>query len=262
MEIHRFKGIVQPFPNHFHDYYVIGLIEAGQRTFLCKNQVYPTKKDHILLLNPGDNHACAPCGDSRLDYCALNLPQTVMLEWTETLTGRRELTGFSCHAVVDEEAAGLLRTLHRQLLSANCGLALEETCFFLLSLLLQRYGQPFSSCVPACREEIDKACNFMKAQFAQHICLDQLCRYTGLSKSTLLRAFVKEKGITPYRYLENIRIGAAQKLLEQGVPPVEAALQTGFSDQSHFTNYFSRFIGLSPGLYRQGVSKGEISHEI
>ena len=81
--------------------------------------------------------------------------------------------------------------------------------------------------------------------------MHQICRLTGLSKSTLLRAFAKEKGVTPYCYLENIRIGAAKRLLEQGAAPVEAALQTGFSDQSHFTNYFSRFIGLAPGVYRK-----------
>ncbi|MDE6852191.1 MAG: helix-turn-helix domain-containing protein, partial [Lachnospiraceae bacterium] len=34
-------------------------------------------------------------------------------------------------------------------------------------------------------------------------------------------------------------------------PPAEVAMQTGFSDQSHFTHYFSRFIGLSPGGYRE-----------
>ena len=34
------------------------------------------------------------------------------------------------------------------------------------------------------------------------------------------------------------------------MPPVEAALRTGFSDQSHFTNYFNRYIGLAPGAYR------------
>ena len=90
----------------------------------------------------------------------------------------------------------------------------------------------------------------MEQHFADRIYLDQICRYAGLSKSTLLRAFTKSKGVTPYSYLENIRIGKAKKLLEQGVPPIEAALQTGFSDQSHFTNYFNRFIRLAPGLYR------------
>ena len=83
------------------------------------------------------------------------------------------------------------------------------------------------------------------------IYLDQICHLEGLSKSTLLRAFTKTKGVTPYSYLQNIRIGEAKKLLEQGLPPVEAALQTGFSDQSHFTNYFNRYIGLAPGVYRE-----------
>ena len=36
----------------------------------------------------------------------------------------------------------------------------------------------------------------------------------------------------------------------------------GFSDQSHFTNYFSRFIGLAPGIYRD-IFKDmeELTHE-
>ena len=46
-------------------------------------------------------------------------------------------------------------------------------------------------------------------------------------------------------------------MLEQGVAPIEAALQTGFSDQSHFTNYFNRFIGLAPGVYREIFLKGD-----
>ena len=97
----------------------------------------------------------------------------------------------------------------------------------------------------------------MEEHFTERIYLDQICRHAGLSKSTLLRAFTKSKGVTPYCYLENIRIGAAKKLLEQGVAPIEAALQTGFSDQSHFTNYFNRFIGLAPGVYREIFLKGD-----
>lgn len=110
----------------------------------------------------------------------------------------------------------------------------EELLILLLSLLIQRYGQPFEASVPECREEIERACAFMEQHFTEHICLDQICRSAGLSKSTLLRAFTKAKGVTPYCYLENVRIGAAKRLLEQGIPPVEAALQTGFSDQAFY----------------------------
>ena len=33
--------------------------------------------------------------------------------------------------------------------------------------------------------------------------------------------------------------------------PIEAAAMTGFADQSHFTNYFKDFIGLTPKQYQR-----------
>ncbi|MDO4307881.1 MAG: AraC family transcriptional regulator [Eubacteriales bacterium] len=250
IEAYRFEGIVQPFPNHFHEYYVIGFIEDGQRVLSCRNQEYSLKKGNILLFNPGDNHACVQSDDGSLDYRRFNITKEVMLNLAAEVTGRRELPGFSKNVIFDEEVTCYLHPLHKLVMKGSCEFGKEENLLLLISLLIQRYGQPFESCIPECREEIEKACDFMEQHFADRIYLDQICRYAGLSKSTLLRAFTKSKGVTPYSYLENIRIGKAKKLLEQGVPPIEAAMQTGFSDQSHFTNYFNRFIGLAPGLYR------------
>ena len=90
----------------------------------------------------------------------------------------------------------------------------------------------------------------MEQNYTARIGLEDLCRCANLSRTALTRAFVREKGVTPYLYLENIRIREAGRLLQKGVSPSEAALRTGFRDQSHFTHCFSRFIGLSPGIYR------------
>ena len=42
-------------------------------------------------------------------------------------------------------------------------------------------------------------------------------------------------------------------------------MRTGFSDQSHFTNYFNSFIGLAPGAYREiflrKEERGDERHE-
>ena len=262
IEAYRFEGLVQPFPNHFHEYYVIGFIEDGHRVLSCRNQEYALKKGNILLFNPGDNHACVQSDDGTLDYRGFNITKEVMLDLAEEVTGRRELPGFSKTVIFDEEVTCYLHPLHKLVMKGSCEFGKEEYLLLLISLLIQRYGQPFESCIPECREEIEKACDFMEQHFADRIYLDQICRYAGLSKSTLLRAFTKSKGVTPYSYLENIRIGKAKKLLEQGIPPIEAAMQTGFSDQSHFTNYFNRFIGLAPGLYRDiFLEKGETPDE-
>ncbi len=92
-------------------------------------------------------------------------------------------------------------------------------------------------------------CDFLESHYMENISLNDLCNMTGLSKYYLLRSFTREKGISPYSYLETIRIDRAKKLLEQGVMPVDAAIQTGFSDQSHFSNFFKRYIGLTPKQY-------------
>ena len=251
IEAYRFEGIVQPFPNHFHEYYVIGFVEDGERVLSCKNQEYTISKGHVLLFNPGDNHACVQNDNGTLDYRGINIAKEVMLDLAEEVTGKRELPGFSQNVIFDDEVTSYLRPLHELVMKGSCEFSKEENLLLLLSLLIQEYGQPFESCIPECRDDIEKACAFMEQHYAERIYLDQLCRCAGLSKSTLLRAFAKSRCVTPYCYLENIRIGKARKLLEQGISPVEAALQTGFSDQSHFTNYFYRFIGLAPGVYRE-----------
>lgn len=250
IEAYRLEGIAQPFPNHFHEYYVIGLVEDGERRLFCKNQEHLIQKGNILLFHPGDAHACLQNDGGALDYRGFNISREVMLDLAWEVTGRRELPGFSQTVIRDEEAACCLRALHEWVMRGTCGFGKEESLLLLLSMLIRQYGKPFPERVPECREEIERACAFMEQHYGSHLSLDQICRHAGLSKSALLRAFTRAKGVTPYSYLENIRIGAARKLLEQGVPPAEAALRTGFSDQSHFTNYFNRYIGLTPGAYR------------
>ena len=38
MEAYRFEGIVQPFPSHFHEHYVIGFVESGERVLFCRDR--------------------------------------------------------------------------------------------------------------------------------------------------------------------------------------------------------------------------------
>jgi AraC-like DNA-binding protein len=82
-----------------------------------------------------------------------------------------------------------------------------------------------------------------------NITLDNLSDLAGVGKYSLIRSFTKQKGISPYSYLESIRIDKAKKFLERGDNPIEVALKTGFTDQSHFTKFFKKFIGLTPKQY-------------
>ena len=262
IEAYRFEGLAQPFPNHFHEYYVIGFVEDGVRILSCKNEEYTVKTGDVLLFNPGDNHACVQSGGGALDYRGFNIAAEIMRKLALEITGHEALPSFSPNVICGNEVACYLRPLHEAVMGRSPGFDKEEWLLLMLSLLIQKYACPFERHVPDCRKEIERACAFMERHYAQRISLEQICRHAGASKSTLLRAFTKAKGVTPYSYLQNLRVGKAKKLLEHGVPPARAALLTGFSDQSHFTNYFNRFIGLTPGAYREIFKTMEdIPHE-
>lgn len=177
IEAYRFEGIVQPFPNHFHEYYVIGFVEDGERCLSSKNQEYTIKKGNVILFNPGDNHACVQSDDGSLDYRGINITKEVILDLAEEVTGKRKLPGFSENVILDEEVNCYLRPLHELVMKGSCEFGKEENLLLLISLLIQRYGQPFESCIPECSAEIEKTCSIMQEHFADRIHLDQICRH-------------------------------------------------------------------------------------
>lgn len=91
LEAYRLEGIAQSFPNHFHNYYVIGFIEAGIRSLYCKNKEYTIKQGNILLFNPNDNHSCVQCDGRTLDYRGVNISKETMLSLVEEITGEKAL---------------------------------------------------------------------------------------------------------------------------------------------------------------------------
>ncbi|MDT3424867.1 AraC-like DNA-binding protein/mannose-6-phosphate isomerase-like protein (cupin superfamily) [Paenibacillus forsythiae] len=250
LEAYRFEGIMQKFPNHFHDYYVIGFIEQGKRLLHCHHEEYILNSGDVVIFNPYDPHACEQIDGGTLDYRCINIQPEVMRQYVQEIAGVDYLPCFTPTVLYRSELAASLRELHLMISEGHSDFQKEELLLFLLEQLLREdsdLSAPGPSREPA--SEIKRICEYIESHFAESITLDQLSQLAGLSKYHLLRSFTKQKGISPYSYLATIRINHAKKLLEQGMPPIDVALQTSFSDQSHFTNYFKKLIGLTPKQY-------------
>lgn len=252
IEAYWFKGVLQKFPTHFHEHYLIGFIENGGSRLGCKNGNYVTKAGDMVLFNPRDTHACEPFEDELLDFRGLNINADVMQDLVRQITGDAHLPQFTVSVAPAAEQAVLLRDLHSLIVEGHKDFRKEELLFALLEQLLEEYAEPFIRPAPEAKEaEIRKICAYLDANYAERISLGDLCRLSGLDKYYLLRAFTRYCGVTPYRYLETVRVARAKSLLEEGVPPVETALRAGFADQSHFTKFFKSFIGLTPRQYQR-----------
>lgn len=262
IEAYVLNRINQTFPNHFHEHYVIGIIEEGKREMICGNFTYKVIPGDFILLHSGENHQCKPSGEQLLQYRALNISEKIMKNVMKELTGKSFLPKFQKNVFQDEEIQCVFLRLHQMIMEKSREFEKEEMFLLLMDMLLERYVKVVECCrrIDGNTESTEYICHFIEENYAQNLTLKNICQYAGVSKSTLLRTFTKEKGITPYRYLETVRVNQAKKMLEQGITTAEAALQTGFSDQSHFTKYFQRFTGITPGAYRKIFTKkrGEV----
>jgi len=80
---------------------------------------------------------------------------------------------------------------------------------------------------------------------------DHVARQLGLSVSRLQHLFKNETGTTLIRYLHEVRIERARKLLEETHLSVKQIVsEVGASDTSHFIRDFRKARGLSPKRYR------------
>lgn len=255
MEAHYFKGLKPVFPRHFHEHYVFGLIEYGARTLFYMGSTHTAQTGALLALSPGDTHACEQLGPEATDWRALNVPPAVMGRLAQELTGSSQQPVFASPVIQDEELAEEFRRLHQLILEGSQEFEKEELLLLFFDRLLRQHTRPLPPAEPESRTEVERACAFMERRYAERVTLDDICAAAALSRSALLRAFTRAKGVTPYRYLQTVRIERAKALLEQGALPAEAAVAAGFADQSHFHRFFSLFIGLSPGAYRDMFGK-------
>lgn len=254
IEAYRFHAIIKKFPKHFHPYYVIGFIEGGQRRMFCQNQEYIIGKGDILLFNPYDNHGCEQFDHKPLDYRSLNIEPEVLEKVFQ------HKPHFKAPVVSQSELAKQLYDLHQMITEEAPALNKQEAFYFLMKQLIETYSdtpeeKASAANANANEQKVQDVQQYIETHLTENISLDDLGELVSMNKYSLLRAFTKFRGITPYRYLQTIRVNYAKELLAQGMKPIDVAAAAGFSDQSHLTHFFSEFIGLTPGQYQQIFEK-------
>lgn len=104
--------------------------------------------------------------------------------------------------------------------------------------------------------KIRRLIDFIEDNLDGDLSLEAMAAEVIVSPRYLPRAFKTAIGQSPHRYVLARRIERAKELLRNtDMPIVDVALASGFSSQSHLSNWFLREVGISPAAYRrQAVS--------
>jgi AraC family transcriptional regulator len=84
--------------------------------------------------------------------------------------------------------------------------------------------------------------------------LQTLAAESGYSRSHFLRTFEAATGLTPHRYLLQLRLERAQELIRKGSTSlIDIAALCGFSSHAHMSRVFRQLLGVTPSQYRRNL---------
>ncbi|MFA6814958.1 MAG: AraC family transcriptional regulator [Lentisphaeria bacterium] len=101
---------------------------------------------------------------------------------------------------------------------------------------------------------LEKALAYIDENFAKPIDMDEISHMVGVSKSYLKALFIKELGIPPSKYIQNIRMGHAREILQNPYLYVEeVAAMCGYSDANYFSRAFRKIHECTPSEYKDFI---------
>jgi AraC-like DNA-binding protein len=93
---------------------------------------------------------------------------------------------------------------------------------------------------------------YVRKNYMQNICLEELADITHISISALERRFKKYLGKTPKQFINEVRLENARRLLiETNLAIVIIANDTGYSEHSYFSRQFQKLFKQSPSAFRK-----------
>lgn len=94
--------------------------------------------------------------------------------------------------------------------------------------------------------------DFIEANLADDLELDDLASVAGSSRFHFSRAFRDATGFPPYRYLIHRRVDAAKAMLLQSSLPIQQiAVECGFKSAAQFSASFKQMFGTTPSRFRE-----------
>ena len=253
------QGAGQLVKPHYHNACELLWVLQGQGELLINTRKITAREQEIYFIPRGCIHSLFSCReDTRI--CGIVFEEQIFHPHSLPAFARDALSPVN----VTEHLVSSLpdSPLHRQFSAvldsyantAPCGnLDLMSNLYKLMSLLLQHFGDTVTT---ADTSRIAPAIAYLQKNYHKKLHLSELSRLLYTCDDHLIRLFKTHTGKTPIRFLTDLRIEQAMKLLTHtDLPIAQIAEQTGFTDAAYLSKAFRQAIGMTPRQYRMQKSK-------
>jgi len=240
----RFGG--HAYDLHRHETYAVGLTLWGAQSFHYRGDLRTSSAGQVMVIHPDEAHDGHAGVDEGFGYRMLYIDPGAV-----SAALGAAATPFVPDVVSDDPAlAGLLKEAFADFprpLEPIAADAITGRVAELLSARCDSAARPRKH--PTAHRAVERARDFLIAEAPRIVASQELERVSGLDRFALARHFRAAYGTSPHRFQVGRRLARAQDLIARGTSLSEAAVATGFADQSHLTRHFAARFGLTPGRW-------------
>ncbi|GGH03966.1 AraC family transcriptional regulator [Polaribacter pacificus] len=247
LEVLSFQNKKTKHPSHFHDTYCISLIEKG---VLVENELIAST-GKILISNPYEIHN--NLSSENISFSTFYVNQDV-IDFISPFNRTSFQDKVIENPLLHSSLKNLLNFIKEKKEKKNFVNDFYDDFNQFIFQLTINYG----AANPYNNENDTTIIKDLKIYISDNLntqlSLIELSKMVGMSKFQFIRWFKFNIGLTPFEYILLKKVEYGKTLIKQGIPLVEAALDSGFYDQSNFSNYFKKYIGMSPNSYKQSCN--------
>lgn len=232
--------------SHAHREFEVHIVFSGDISFEIENRVY--------LLTRGCAVTSRPYEDHRLFHLAEEVCEHYWFTVRTEDDTFPEGIPFPQPGVIllSESQLSELRTILPSFMEqAEEPLVKHITFLQILRILNEGEHQRHKDRMQTLSLDVMHALRYMDERLTEDVRLAEIAAACNVSVNTLERHFKNELTTSPMLMLRKKRMILSMQLLRDGASVAEAALNSGFSDYSHYVQLFKKQYGITPLQYKQ-----------
>lgn len=243
VDLERFRN--EP---HTHDVCEVLFLKKGNPKYFVEGKNYKLRKNSLVISRAGDRHKIY--FDEPGPYIRYNIlfdEKCIPFDLFTKIPAKLDIINFDGNSIVCDlfkRADYYFEHFEGEKLGKLL-VGITEELFFNISIALDENA--IADCESASSNPvITAALGFIEENLTSNLSIDTICEKLYITKSHLHHLFTNHLQISPKKYILSKRLNLAKRAIRAGLKPIEACMQSGFSDYSTFYRDYKNFFGHSP----------------
>ncbi len=250
------------FKNHHHTEMEIGFIVSGRGEYFLAGNRFCASEGDLFIVRSNEQH-CLPTIDTDT-LVGFNIQLSPYYLWNicaDYISPSKIQALINSdipinHKLHDAEITHCIKNIEKLMCSEeeNAIFTLRSEILRVVRMISEKIETDANRAVPSVARlnDIQKAMDYIKANYRAPICLEDMAKSAAMSPSYFSNLFKSISGMSPYNYLMTTRIERALERLKNTDDTVmDIALECGFTSITSFNKAFKKLVGVAPSAVRR-----------